>query len=304
MLRRRHAPRACNFRPPAAAKLSASECRRRQVPPLGRPAAPRAHPPKPAGHRGTHRVRASGRTRAGPSSGRQSTSSGTPAAAYRVALTERSKSTDESDTSMSRRMSGRCGRTLGLVDCFGARFSRFVRRGRLAAYATEATRCRCRCSSSASELTIRRKPGPRAAGRAPRCGPGSSERVLQALPHSVGSNSWRATSNPGYLPPPNTPWPEGTSLDLLREDLPCRPCPGTSKPREAYAALVSLKDVKPPRGGRFGSWRATRNIATAKTGTRLLFKVGSPGCLEFEVNVPAIAASGQRGRWRYGSARR
>jgi hypothetical protein len=44
-------------------------------------------------------------------------------------LTERSKSTDESDTSMNRRMSGRCGRTLGLVDCFGARFSRFVRRG-------------------------------------------------------------------------------------------------------------------------------------------------------------------------------
>jgi hypothetical protein len=109
-------------------------------------AAPRAHPPKPAGHRGIHRVRASGRTRAGPSSGRQSTSSGTPAAAYRVALTERSKSTDESDTSMSRRRSGRYGRTLGLVDCFGARFSRFVRRGREAAYATEATRCRCRCS--------------------------------------------------------------------------------------------------------------------------------------------------------------
>ena len=54
--------------------------------------------------------------------------------------------------------------------------------GRLAAYATEATRCRCRCSWSASELTIRRKPGPRAAGRALRCGPGPSEHVLQAPP--------------------------------------------------------------------------------------------------------------------------
>ncbi len=109
MLRPRHAPGGCNFRPPAAAKLSASECRRRQVPPLGRPAAPRAHPPKRAGHRGTHRVRASGRTRAGPSSGRQSTSSGTPAAAHRVALTERSKSTDESDTSMSRKCPAAAG---------------------------------------------------------------------------------------------------------------------------------------------------------------------------------------------------
>src|SRR5713226_1170582 len=61
------------------------------------------------------------------------------------------------------------------------------------------------------------------------------QHVSSKPPHPVGSNSWRATSNLGYLPPPNTPWPEGTSPDLLREDRLCRPCLGTSKPREAYA---------------------------------------------------------------------
>ena len=81
--------------------------------------------------------------------------------------------------------------------------------GRLAAYAAEARRCRCRCSWSASELTIRRKPGPRAAGRALRCGPGSSERVLQAPPHRWVPTPGEPHPTPAICPLRTLPGPKG-----------------------------------------------------------------------------------------------
>jgi hypothetical protein len=128
--------------------------------------------------------------------------------------------------------------------------------------------------------------------------------VSSKPPHnSVGPNSWRATSNPGYLPPPNTPWPEGTSLDLLRED----PLVGLARDVETEGGICR---AGPPSRT---STRPVREVwileghpehCDGQDWNEVAFQGRFPGCLEFEVNMPAIAASGQRGRWRHGSARR